>query len=679
MKIKFREIAVLFLLVLFSLILPNVSVQAANTLDVVINEIAWMGTQTAYQDEWIELYNNTDSVIKLDGWLLRATDGTPEINLAGTVPANGFYLLERTDDTTVPDITADQTYTGDLGNSGENLELYDNNDPRNLIDAVDSSSGWFTGDNTTKQTMERITPTSSGSAHENWQTSQSPGGTPKSQNSTGQLLEPICEPSEEICDGIDNDCDDLIDEDLGETTCGIGACEITLEGCVGGISQVCAPSVPTEEICDQVDNDCDGQIDEGEVCDVPEPTPEPAAPEGGEPRPENSGREPTTYPLGIFINEFLPSPEGPDAEGEWIEFYNSNAASVDLSEWSIKDTQGRIKSYIFPEDATITGYGFLVLNRPTSKIILNNDGEGLILKNPLGELVNSADYDGKALDGQSYARKTNGTWEWSLAPSPGEENSFPPPEETTPEAEPEARSSSAKASEDKPEPQPESEVESSSVPASAEATADKEATENELQSKSIAYPSGIIINEVLPSPTGPDSEGEWIEIYNQNSFGVDLFGWQIQDTGGRVKIYHFPQGTKIDPQGFLVLSRPTTKITLNNDVDGLNLIQPNGIIVSQVSYSKASAGSSYNRTNSGWAWSNTLTPGSKNIVPAQTSEETGEAKTNGSSKISEKGLAAIGKQIPKPPRSLSVLLIALAVAIFSGAIVFVLKKRIESI
>ena len=118
---------------------------------------------------------------------------------------------------------------------------------------------------------------------------------------------------------------------------------------------------------------------------------------------------------------------------------------------------------------------------------------------------------------------------------------------------------------------------------------------------------------------------------------------------------------------------------MNNDVDGLNLIQPNGIIVSQVSYSKASAGSSYNRTNSGWAWSNTLTPGSKNIVPAQTSEETGEEKTNGSSKISEKGLAAIGKQIPKPPRSLSVLLIALAVAIFSGAIVFVLKKRIESI
>ncbi len=170
MKIKFREIAVLFLLVLFSLILPNVSVQAANTLDVVINEIAWMGTQAAHQDEWVELYNNTDSLINLDGWLLVAQDGTPEINLTGTVPVNGFYLLERTDDTTVPDITADQTYTGDLGNSGENLELYDNNDPRNLIDAVDSSSGWFTGDNTTKQPMERITPTSSGSTHENSQT-----------------------------------------------------------------------------------------------------------------------------------------------------------------------------------------------------------------------------------------------------------------------------------------------------------------------------------------------------------------------------------------------------------------------------------------------------------------------------------------------------------------------------
>jgi len=92
MKLFFFIILFLFFLVFFALSLPNEPAQAANSLDVVINEIVWMGTQAAYQDEWIELYNNTGSVITLDGWQLRAQDGTPEINLAGTVPAK-FNLV----------------------------------------------------------------------------------------------------------------------------------------------------------------------------------------------------------------------------------------------------------------------------------------------------------------------------------------------------------------------------------------------------------------------------------------------------------------------------------------------------------------------------------------------------------------------------------------------------------
>ena len=70
------------------------------------------------------------------------------------------------------------------------------------------------------------------------------------------------EPSEEICDGLDNDCDGEVDEDLGTTTCGIGACEATTDNCVGGVVQSCAPGAPADEICDLIDNDCDGSVDE---------------------------------------------------------------------------------------------------------------------------------------------------------------------------------------------------------------------------------------------------------------------------------------------------------------------------------------------------------------------------------------------------------------------------------
>ena len=169
--------AALILLFIFT----TTSVKASYISNVVINEVAWMGTEASYSNEWIEICNNTDLAISLDGWSLKAADGTPDINLVGIIPGKGFYLLERTDDTTVPDITADQIYTGALSNKGEFLQLFDGGD--NLIDEVNCSDGWFTGDNSIKQTMERVNSQLSGNDSENWQTSQSPGGTPRAQNS----------------------------------------------------------------------------------------------------------------------------------------------------------------------------------------------------------------------------------------------------------------------------------------------------------------------------------------------------------------------------------------------------------------------------------------------------------------------------------------------------------------
>ncbi len=64
---------------------------AASSQDVVISEVAWMGTTYSYNDEWIELYNNTSSDVSLDGWTLSATDGTPVISLSGTVPAQSHF------------------------------------------------------------------------------------------------------------------------------------------------------------------------------------------------------------------------------------------------------------------------------------------------------------------------------------------------------------------------------------------------------------------------------------------------------------------------------------------------------------------------------------------------------------------------------------------------------------
>jgi len=178
----------------------SVSVTATDLRDVVINEIAWMGTTIDYNDEWIELRNNTSADVDFTNWTLAAEDGTPLIILSGMITAGGFFLLERTDETTISDIFANQIYTGALGNTGEHLILKDANGV--LIDEVNASSQWFAGNNSTKTTMERIDPTADGNDLQNWASnnelimngidadSNSLFATPNSRNSVSSIDNP---------------------------------------------------------------------------------------------------------------------------------------------------------------------------------------------------------------------------------------------------------------------------------------------------------------------------------------------------------------------------------------------------------------------------------------------------------------------------------------------------------
>lgn len=106
-----------------------------------INEISWQGYLGDANNEWIELFNEGGESLVLDGWLLEASDGTPSINLSGvTVGGGDFVLLERTDDTTVPEVSGDIFYSGALSNEGESLIL--KNADGTILDSVDFSSGW---------------------------------------------------------------------------------------------------------------------------------------------------------------------------------------------------------------------------------------------------------------------------------------------------------------------------------------------------------------------------------------------------------------------------------------------------------------------------------------------------------------------------------------------------------
>ena len=86
-------------------------------------------------------------------------------------------------------------------------------------------------------------------------------------------IETLCQPraadaDDQICDGLDTDCDGRVDEHYQAEPCGVGACR-ALSRCVDGQSLNCEPGPPigfTDDSCDLVDDDCDGEIDED--CDT---------------------------------------------------------------------------------------------------------------------------------------------------------------------------------------------------------------------------------------------------------------------------------------------------------------------------------------------------------------------------------------------------------------------------
>lgn len=364
--------------------------------NITINEIAWMGTQASYADEWIELKNNSSEPIDILGWTLYAQDGQPSITISETcnntlIQGGGYFLLERHNDNTVPGITADCIYTGALSNSGENLIL--KNSSGVIIDSVDASAGWPAGDNKTKETMQR---TNGG-----WITAKA---TPKSQNAAEKNPpadeEPADEPESQILPAPITE--EQIKADAGENKITFIGQKTIFHGKAYGLK-----NEPLEN-ARFLWNFGDATVKEGNpVSHIYRYKGEYVAVLN-----VSSGIYTSSDQIKVkVIDPGLQITEAKSGEAGFIKLYNPSEYELDISGFVLKHNN---QSFYFPENSKILPKNYLIISNETSGIIFSSPAE-ITLHYPNGSLIQEFQYsDPKIINQKSIvqtksAKKQNRT------------------------------------------------------------------------------------------------------------------------------------------------------------------------------------------------------------------------------------------------------------------------------
>jgi len=469
-------------------------------LTVVINEVAWGGTAFSSNDEWIELYNPNSFPVNLAGWKLSSTDGSPTINLTGSIPAGGYFLLERTDETTVSDINADQPpYTGGLNDTGETLLLKDPND--NLVDSANGNGGvWPAGSGSPGHySMERISA-SLPDSDTNW----------ASNNGVYR-------------NGLD-------------------------------------ASIP-------VGNPINGTPKQPNSTTFPPPTstdtPTPTETLTPTLTPTSTSTPTAIPPRAVIINEVAWSGTAASSGDEWIELYNPGGAPINLLGCTLSD--GGDIHIVFPS-LTIGANSFLLLERTDNATVsdisadliytggLNNSGEVLTLRDPGGNLIDTANGDGgpwpagdslilASMERLGAGPDNDGNWQSNNGFTINGLDADGSPLNGTPRN-----------------------INSSNFPTPTPAP----------------YPAGVLLNEFLPRP-GSGAE-EFIEIINSLDIAADISGWLLDDMAGGSSPYKIPNGTLLQPHQILVFFQDTTHLTLNDSGDSARLLHSDGTVADEWAY-----------------------------------------------------------------------------------------------
>jgi hypothetical protein len=285
---------------------------------------------------------------------------------------------------------------------------------------------------------------------------------------------------------------------------------------------------------------------------------------------------PTPFPLRtVLINEIAWAGTSASSSDEWIELYNSGQEAVNLEGWVLTDS-GDIEIHL---TGNIPPMGFFLLERSDDGAIrdieadqiyfggLNNSGEILLLIDPSGAVIDTANSRGGAwLAGELDTRATMereggadipGNWETFTGYYGSGHDAVGNPIQGTP------RKGNSIL---KPLPAP------------------------------TWIPGSVRINEVLIKPHydwegkgGVDTGDEFIELINIGPGTVFLKGWYLDDIAGTGSKPYKIRGFTLKPGSMMAFFNTRTHVALNDSGDTVRLLDPSGNIVDEITYLRVSA------------------------------------------------------------------------------------------
>jgi hypothetical protein len=366
---------------------------------VVINEVAWAGTKSDPYAEWIELYNQANTPVNLDGWVLNIVGDPLPIRLTGTIPAgtnriglatgSGYFLLAREGHnpftgptgfvpvktpTATPSVI-NQYFLDELSNDGAILELIAPDgsvvDRANSNNIVNGKVGlWPAGNASTPCSMARIDPNM-----------------------------------------VDGPSAWMTSSNLFPYNNGLDYKQQIICGSPGKINVGGATSTPAITLTRTM---TPARTPTSRFTAVRTPTPNLSRP----------------TPSSIVINEFLTQPRKDwngdgrvDTGDEYIEIINLSSLPISISGWRLDDRDGDSNPYTIGNITMEPGVRLAFFASQTG-ILLSNGGDSVRLYKASGAISDAFTYGLVEVADSTWCRLPDGgnTWVFGCVPTVAETN-----------------------------------------------------------------------------------------------------------------------------------------------------------------------------------------------------------------------------------------------------------------